>query len=149
VRCQRCHQVFTGDSASESKIDHERTCNVLPDNMTDERIDCVMLARLKHNLVRFRSWSLENWSPENTEHRDYRMSAWVSSCITALTGITRPRADLSQIDLYNLVSGERELAKWYTIWTILFPTLRIPDHPCELPPRTRNPHAHRFASLRP
>jgi hypothetical protein len=143
VRCQLCYQVFKGDTAMTSKNEHQRTCNTQEHVVTDDVIDCDMKTKLTQELRRFR-----NWSFKKNEDKDKEMNAWISSCITALTALTQPRAELGEVDLKNLVYGERELAKWYTYWTTLFPNLPIPEHPCELPPLTINPHAHHLSSLR-
>lgn len=125
-----------------SKNEHQRTCNAQAPAVTDDVIDCDMKAKLNQKMGRFR-----NWSFESNEDQDHEMNAWITNCIIDLTGITKPRAELSEAELKNLVYGERELAKWYTYWTTLFPNLSIPQHPCELPPLTIISHPHQLSSL--
>ncbi|RFU29949.1 hypothetical protein B7463_g6407, partial [Scytalidium lignicola] len=125
IRCQRCHRVFKGDTAMTSKNEHQKTCSAQAPAVTDDVIDCDMKAKLNQNIRRFRTWSMEN-----SESQDQNMNAWISNCIIALTGITKPRAELGNDDLRNLKYGERELAKWYTCWTTLFSSeFPIPEHP--------------------
>jgi hypothetical protein len=123
VRCQRCYMIFEGPNAVSSKNDHQRMCNTTKPPIADDVIDCDMKAKLDEKL-RFRTWTLEN---ENNQD----MKSWILHKVTTLSGITRPKSELSSGDLHTVAFCERELAKWYTIWETLFERLPVPSHPCK------------------
>jgi hypothetical protein len=133
VWCQKCHEVFIDDSedngdndAVDRKIAHQKACNAPALPPVDDIIDCDMQAKLHKKLKNYKTpaWELEN--------EDDDMKKWVSTYIGPFTGITKPTADLSVVELKNLRKGRRELAKWYIYWRTLF--LRLPHpNPCESP----------------
>ncbi|KAH8669472.1 hypothetical protein BGZ60DRAFT_527955 [Tricladium varicosporioides] len=125
VRCQRCYMVFEGPTPVSSKNDHQRMCKTTKPLLADDVIDCDMKAKLDEKL-RFRTWALRN---EN----DPDMKYWISANVSTLSGITRSGSELTDKELKDLASCERELAKWYTIWKALFESLPVPLHPFHEP----------------
>lgn len=74
--------------------------------------------------LQFRTWTLE-------KEQDADMKSWILRNVATLSGITRPKSELTDGELKTLSFCERELAKWYTIWKTLFENLTIPSHPCK------------------
>ncbi len=114
IRCNKCFQCF---EKKTEKNQHQRTCIIDAPLPLLEVIDCDKTDELNEVLPIFRTWRLEN-------EEDEEMKNWIIKYkVEFVKSNMRPSDDLSD---------SRELAKWYRMWRVLFPSLETPvPSPCE------------------
>ncbi|KAN0119551.1 hypothetical protein V8E51_001759 [Hyaloscypha variabilis] len=107
IRCNKCFQKF---EKKTEKNQHQRTCVVDAPLPILEVIDCDKTDELDEALSIFRTWRLES-------EDDEEMKNWIIKYKAEFVKNNRPSDDL-----YD----SRELAKWYRMWRVLFPSLETP-----------------------
>jgi hypothetical protein len=113
IRCNKCFQTF---EKKTEKNKHQKDCGINAPPPFVEVIDCDKTDELDEVLTIFRTWKLET-------EEDEEMKNW----------IMKYQVEFVRSNMPNDHSHDsRELAKWYLMWRVLFPTLETPvPNPCE------------------
>lgn len=95
---------------------HQLTCDIPQHPPILEKIDCFIQDEIDHVLKGFRTWRLD--TEEDQELKDW---------------IVKYRGESANKDVpTDDATDPRELAKWYRIWMILFPSFQKPvPSPCK------------------
>ena len=112
----RCHKCFEEFETKPLKNRHQLTCTTAQDPPSLEKIDCVIKDDIDWVLSNFRTWRLDT-------EEDVEMKNW----------IIKYNGENANKDMNtDEATDPRELAKWYRIWWILFPSFQNPvPSPCK------------------
>ncbi|CZR65056.1 uncharacterized protein PAC_14956 [Phialocephala subalpina] len=103
IRCNKC---FTEFESKPPKNQHQRNCNVNRPPPVLDVIDCDKTDEIEDDFGNFRTWRLDR-------EEDAVMRAWILKYKKEFVSNNLPADDDHDC---------RELAKWYHLWRILFPS---------------------------